>query len=756
LIVAKDIANRLRNLGHDVSGIARSGEEALRQAGETHPDLVLMDIRLEGDVDGVAAAAECRARWGIPVVFLTAYADEETVQRAKLTEPSGYVLKPFDATDLRVSIEMALYKHEIERRLKESETRYRDLINSSTDCVWRIDPVGRFTFMSPAVWRYLGYESRELIGRSFECVLTEGGIQTARRCLEKRLRGELRDTGVVLELTHRRKDGTEMVGESHSASILDVDGRLLEIQGVTRDVTERVRMQQALRESEDRFRQMAEHIDAVFWLTSMDDGQVIYVSPAYERVWGRPVQSLYDDPRSWRETVHPDDREAFISAMRDGIRPDYGDYEYRILRPDGALRWIHARKFPIRDASGQVYRMAGVAIDITERKQAEEERRHVEKQLQHAQKLESLATLAGGIAHDFNNLLMGILGNVDLARMSLPPDAPERGNLDQIEKAGRRALELSAQMLAYSGHRRQSGELINLSRLIRGMDKHLQDATLPHVIRYELDEAAPSVRGGAAQFRHILSSLIANASEAMGDSPGEIVVRTGVMQATREYLAHTYVDDELPAGEYVYLEVSDTGCGMGTETQTRIFDPFFSTKFVGRGLGLPAVLGLVRGYLGAVGVETAPGQGTTIRLLFPAAAESETAAEPSEEAWRGTGTILLIDDEEFVRVLGKRMMEQAGFEVITAANGREGVALFRQNAAAIVCVLLDLTMPRMGGDEVVEQLREIRPDIRIILSSGYGGPEVMPRFEGKNISGFLQKPYSMEELLKALRAAFAE
>jgi CheY-like chemotaxis protein len=366
-----------------------------------------------------------------------------------------------------------------------------------------------------------------------------------------------------------------------------------------------------------------------------------------------------------------------------------------------------------------------------------------------------LGVLAGGIAHDFNNLLMAILGNADLALLSLSPISPARNNIEEIVKASQRAADLCRQMLAYSGRGRFVVGRYDLSEIVQEMANMLQvSVSKKATLRYRFDRDLPPVEADATQLRQVVMNLITNASDALGDASGVIEVSSGVMECDRAYLSESYLDDKLPEGRYVYLEISDTGCGMDAETRSRIFDPFFTTKFMGRGLGLAAVLGIVRGHKGAIKVYSEPGQGTTIKILLPAVewtpADRVQIAEQSKLPPSG-GTVLLVDDDQSVLDVASSMLERLGFAVLTASDGQEGLEVFRERAAEIDCVLLDLTMPRLSGEEVFREMRRIQSDVRVILSSGYNEQEVTQRFVGKGLAGFVQKPYTLAKLQEILR-----
>ncbi len=391
--------------------------------------------------------------------------------------------------------------------------------------------------------------------------------------------------------------------------------------------------------------------------------------------------------------------------------------------------------------------------DITKRRRAEEERFKMEQQLLHTQKLESLGVLAGGIAHDFNNILTAIIGNADLALMRINRESPAVENLHRIEQAASRAADLAKQMLAYSGRGKFVLENLEMNRLLEEM-LHMLEVSISKkvVLRFNLHQPLPTVEADATQLRQVIMNLIINASEAIGDKSGVIAITTGCMDCDESYLKDVWLDENLSDGLYVYLEIADSGCGMDRETLARIFDPFFTTKFTGRGLGMAAVLGIVRGHKGAIKVYSEPGKGTSFKILLPASSRPEEIfnVEAQKDDWLGCGTVLLVDDEETVRGIGAEMLKELGFKVITANDGREALEIFK--ATPEIClVILDLTMPHMDGEECFRELRRHKPDIKVIMSSGYNEQEVTQRFVGKGLAGFIQKPYKFSTLRDNIR-----
>ncbi len=374
-------------------------------------------------------------------------------------------------------------------------------------------------------------------------------------------------------------------------------GERLFFTAAVRDITERKRVEQALRESEGRFRELCNSLPQFVW-TCQPDGPCNFLSEQWIDYTGVPAEEQLG--YGWLEQLHPDDREPTVAAWQ-AVVDSGSDFfvEFRIRRHDGEYRPFDTRAVRLRDAQGRTVRWVGSNTDITERKQAEERQKKLEAELQQAQKLESLGVRAGGIAHDFNNLLMGVLGNAEIAVLELPPESPARRELKNITTAALRAAELTKQMLAY-GKGKFVVETLNLSKLVREMAHLLQVSISKNVVlKYNFADSLPAIEADASQIRQIVMNLILNASEAVGETSGVVTVSTGMIEADRSYLAETYLDENLPEGHYVSLEVADTGCGMDEETREKIFDPFFTTKFTGRGLGLAAVLGIVRGHGGA-------------------------------------------------------------------------------------------------------------------------------------------------------------
>jgi len=527
---------------------------------------------------------------------------------------------------------------------------------------------------------------------------------------------------------------------------------------VARDVTERYQAEEALRASEARFRLVAESAyDYTLELTP--DGEVAYLSPSFKDILGFEPEDFHAEDAL--RVMHPDERSAVVRAMQRLIAGEpIGPLVYRHRNRAGAWRWLETYGVPRPTAEGR-YAAVAITRDITEKVEAEEEARRLQEQLLQSQKLDSLGVLAGGIAHDFNNLLVGILGNASMALAEISADSPLRETLEGIEVSALRAGELTNQMLAYSGKGRFVIEPLDVNALVEEM-AHLLEASISKkaVLRFDLAQSLPAVDGDGTQLRQLVMNLITNASDALGSEAGALEVRTRVLDEPQLWELGSSPETEIPDGPVVMLEISDTGCGMDPSTISRIFDPFFTTKFTGRGLGLAAALGIVRGHRGRIDVHSKAGDGTCFRVLLPASEQKPlpaiAPAAPSEQRCAARGTILVADDEEVVRSMARRILEQAGFDVLTASDGRDAIECFREHAAEVSAVLLDLTMPRLGGEEALRVLRQIHPEVRVVVTSGYSESDIATRFRGQELDGFLQKPFRAADLVECMTLALED
>jgi PAS domain S-box-containing protein len=540
-----------------------------------------------------------------------------------------------------------------------------------------------------------------------------------------------------------------------------VEDRTQELEAANRklhsEISERQLAEEAMRMLE---RAVEQSIDGI--LVADLEGEIQYVNRAwagmhgYEdfEVMGRDL-SLFHTPEQLEE-LRPCLEEVRETGAFDG------EIDHR--RKDGETfpSWMSITL--LRDAETGPVGFVFVGRDVSERAQAEEERNRLETKVKQARKLESLGDLAGGIAHDYNNLLTGMLGNAGLVLRELPESSTARDKIEQIETAAVRAADLTSQLLAYAGEDPLVLRAVDAGEVVRGMGAELRALMTPGVeLEIRVEPELPEVEADPAQIRRALRNLVDNADEAMGGEPGTVAVAVGLCRLEAAELAETYLEDGQGAGDYLCLGVRDTGCGIDEEIRSRMFDPFFSTRASARGLGLAAVFGIVRAHGGVIRVASELDVGTTFELFFPLThprlqkpsqdPEAAVAAAPALDGYVGSGTVLVVDDEALMREVSESILEESGFQVQTAVNGQEAVELFRRDPSAYRVVLLDRTMPVMSGVQALEEIRRLEPAARVILMSGYRESEVLRGLEDKGLSGFLQKPFRPDDLLRKVREA---
>jgi PAS domain S-box-containing protein len=637
-----------------------------------------------------------------------------------------------------------------EEALKESEERFRTLQEASFGGI-SIHDKGVILDCNQGLADMTGYSPDELIGMNSLNLIAPAWRD---HVLQQMTIGYEK----LYDVEGIRKDGSVYPLEIRGRNI-PYHGRMVRVTEF-RDITERKRAAEALRVSEERFRSLIQNSSDIIVMLDRN-GLIIYESPSVESILQyRPGHLMGRTPLDF---IHPADREvvtASLNKVYEGTNLGI-PAEFRFRRADGTWIDLEALGKNLLDFPG-INGIVITARDVTDRKKSERSRLEMERRLLHAQKLESLGVMAGGIAHDFNNLLMAILGNLDLALLDLSEVSRSRPFISQALLAARRAADLTNQMLAYSGKGTFDLKTFGMSELVEEMARLLKASISKTVtLSLQLDKNLPMIMADPGQIQQIAMNLIVNAAEAIGGDPGIVTITTGLKECDEKYFLDSRLKEKPPEGDYVFLEVKDTGCGMDKETQERLFDPFFTTKFTGRGLGMAAVLGIVSGHKGAILVESERGRGTTIRVLFPAADKSESLAEEEKEPAAGVsetelgpssqGMILVVDDEEMVLELCKDMVECFGFIALTAADGEHAVEVFQRHADKIDCVILDLTMPNKDGMATFNELRDIRSDVQVIISTGYDEHEVTQRFKGKGLAGFIKKPYQLDKLKKELQ-----
>jgi len=628
--------------------------------------------------------------------------------------------------------------------LADNTAHYEALIESAADAIFMGDPAGNIIFINQSATILTGYNSPELLSMNL------GDLFLPEEQQRVPLRYDLLKQGKTIK-TERlltRKNNTTVPVEMNSRMMSDGT-----YHSFFRDMTEHKQAEEVLQISEKKFSQIFHLSPDAIALTRIADGKFIDINQAYCDIsgWSRDEiigsNSLPSGIDIWYDE---NDREKMVKTLRE--KGEVLGLEAKFKGKDGhsITGLLSARIVEMNDEAF----VLTMTKDITHWKSLLTKQQKLEEQMLQVQKLESLGVLAGGIAHDFNNILMAVIGHCELAQRRLTIESPAMEHLRQINLAAGRAADLANQMLAYSGKGKFVVEAVDLTQIITEMEHILSvSVSKKATLRYDLTHGLPSTEADATQLRQIVMNLIINASDAIGERSGVIAISTGVMDCDRDYLEEIWLDENLSSGSYVYLEVADTGCGIESNTVNRIFEPFFSTKFTGRGLGMAAVLGIVRGHRGAIKVYTEVGSGSTFKILLPASslpAVSQKQENPPIPL-NGSGLVLLVDDEATVRNIGAEMLTDFGFETITACDGQEALDIFQEKHNEIKFVLMDLTMPRMGGEEAFREFRRIDPNVKVIICSGYNEQEVSQKFVGKGLAGFLKKPYLLDSLQKMIQ-----
>ena len=633
-IVAKDIQNSLRKMGYEVPAVVPSGKEALARVKETAPDLVLMDIMLKGAMDGVETAEAIRTKFGTPVVYLTAYTDENTFKRAKISDAFGYLLKPFDDRELRITIEMALYKHQMERRIKESQTWLETTLHAIADGVIAADVSGCIKFINPVAQALTGWNDDAAIGRMLP-------------------------------------DVCKIIVPTGAPGLPDIITKVA------------------------------------------DSGASVVLGT-----------------------------------------------ETRLSARNGKELLVEAALSPMNGADNGLMGIVLVLRDITERHQAELREREMAERLVRVKRMESLGVLAGGIAQDLNNILGPIVGYPDLIIRNLAPDSPIREDLEIIKNSARKAVEIIRDLLALGRIGHYPMDFVDLNRVIHACSKSatfllLREKNALVIIENKLQEPLPLVMGSESHLIQMVLNLVMNAFEAMPDG-GTLQIETSEIRVEEPFVGFA---GQIETGHYTMIELRDTGHGIDPMVISRIFEPFFTRKKLGStgsGLGLAVVYGVVKDHKGHVDVISEPGKGTTFRVYLPASEKMSDGAMCLETECRGTEQILVVDDDEEQRKFAVRLLRALGYTVESAQNGQTAVDLLKERVAAgqppYDLVLLDMIMAHdLDGLDTYRHLLEIVPGQKAIIVSGFSVTDRIKEALSLGVGQFMQKPYTVEELGKAIR-----
>ena len=617
-----------------------------------------------------------------------------------------------------------------ESALREAEQRLRTVLANTEAVIYQLDPQGRFLLSEGLGLAHLGLVPGQLVGQSALDVYRDDHETVAQ------IRAALGGDG-----SRQITQASGRLFDNFLTPVFNEQGQVQSVIGIATDVTERQQMENALRAERGLF--VGGPVMVIRW-GAAPPWPVDYISPNVQKLLGYAPEDLISGRFLFDDLVHPEDRERIHQESRSHRSRGVSHFEqrYRLRNAAGEYRWFQdftAQASPETNASYYL----GYMLDITERLQ-------VEEALQQSQKLESLGILAGGIAHDFNNLLTVVLGNLNLAQMNLPENAPAQPYLGRMEATVLRATELTKQMLAYSGRGHFLVKPQDLNEVVHEVT-HLLEVSIPKKVRlrFDLEPGLPAIQADAAQIQQVVMNLVTNAAEAIGEREGVIHLTTSLAELDEQDLNSAYSIEPLTPGRYVLLEVVDTGIGMPPEVLARIFDPFFTTKASGRGLGLSAMLGILRGHGAGLRIHSEVGRGSTFRLCFPASGELVLATDPGQEravATRLQGRVLLVDDEDLILQTIGAALEALGLEVTTASDGLEALERFRDSHPRPALVLMDLTMPRMDGREAFRAMHDLDPSVPIVLSSGFTEGDSLETLSGHGPAGFMQKPYQIKEL----------
>ena len=670
----------------------------------------------------------------------------------------------------------------LERKITELDS----FINNIPDMAWIKDANSRFVAVNRAFCESVGMDQESLIHQTCEICFGKEGAKKFREDDLKVMKGKSQK---VIEEKIIDSQNKEVWLETVKSPILDYSGRAIGTVGISRDITKRKRAEETLRQAHDELERIVKErtadLEKVNEQLSLEIDERMQVEEALRKsqeryalathaarvgVWDWNVQKnefyldanvkeilgysdseIPNELEVWAEYVHPEDKQSVMETFQDhidGKTPEFV-FEHRMIHKDGSVRWIMARGTAIRDAQGNPIRVVGTDVDITRRKQAEEKKKELEEQVQQAQRLEAIGTLAGGIAHDFNNLLMVIQGNTSFLLYDIDSSHPHFDTLKNIEKSVRDGAKLTNQLLGYARKGKYEVKLVNLNQFVQETADAIARTKKEIVFHLELSEDLFAIEAEQGQIEQVLFNLYVNAVDSM-PSGGKIIIKT-------LNLSHEDIQGKLfvpKPSDYVQLTVTDTGTGMDKKTQERIFEPFFTTKEMGRGtgLGLASVYGIIKSHGGYIEVKSEKGHGTTFTIFLPACTnEIHKNDESDDRIIEGNGTILLVDDEELVLEAGVKMLGKLGYSVLEAGSGTEAVEVYKDNKEAIDLVILDMIMPEVGGVETYDKIKEINPNIKVLLSSGRSLDDQATEILNRGCDSFIQKPFNLQKLSNKIK-----
>ncbi len=743
IIIAEGIKNDLEMFGYEVPDVAMSGEQAIQKSLDLKPDLILMDIVLQGSIDGVEAAEEIKEMVDVPVVYLTAYANQKTAERIKMSQPYGYVMKPYQPQELYTAIEMAIHKHEMEQNLRESQSLLSITLNSIGDAVLTLGQEGEVMFINPAAEALIGCAYSDALFQHVDKLIKfvderteEELVNPALLALHEGVQID-RDKHHILINNEGRRFPVKVIGRPILGEGDVINGSVL----VLRDTTEERSTRQLLSEFERKYNHLFEEFREAAFIGDAN-GYFTDINKAGVELFGYDNrEELLANSFAERLFANREDWEKYTKRLLNGN--GVKDFETILRHRQGKKLYVVITARAVTDKAGNLVKHHGIIHDITARRQ-------LQKQIFENKKMEGLGRLAGGIAHDFNNILTGILGYASMMKAGIEERHEFFEYIERIEKSSQRAAELTDKLLGFARGGDYNMQPIDINRMIIESRKMLRSALHSGInIDFQLYNHPLVINADPMQLQQVLMNLCANANDAMSNK-GTFIVSTGMV--------YRPVKGENPEDlrPYVTLTVEDTGVGVPVELQEKIFEPFFTTKVgtKGHGLGLSMVYGVVKNQGGYIKLKSKPGRGTTFTLLFPYKDE-----KPEEEMGGigisaprgGNETILVVDDEESVRMFLQDLLESFGYNVIMAEDGEKGVELYSSCYQDVDLIVLDMVMPRMGGKQAFIKLKEINPALKVVVATGFSQNSEVQEILQCGAKGFVKKPYMINEFLGSIR-----
>jgi two-component system cell cycle sensor histidine kinase/response regulator CckA len=723
-----------------------NGQEALEALAKNDFDLVLLDLVLP-DIVGAEIMDHIDAQAPETcVIVMTGYTSLDSAIESLKKGAFDYVRKPFEHEELARAVKNALdqkalrnERKQAEEAWRESEEKYKRLVESSLTGIF-IHRDGKYVFINDRFAEIHGYAREELLGEEYLTLIHPDEREAFAQIASARLKGEA--VPQRYQVRRLRKDGKTIWCEMMATRI--EYGVRPAIMGNIIDISERKRAEEALRESEEKYRELVENANSII-LRRDAQGNITFFNEFAQSFFGYSRDEILGKNVIGAIVPETDSAGRDLAAMiRDiGLQPErYANNENENMRRNGERVWVSWTNKAVRDKDGNIVEILCVGNDITERKR-------LQRQLRQAHKMEAIGTLAGGIAHDFNNLLTGILGNVSLMLMDIDSSHPHYPRLKNIQKQVQSGAKLTSHMLGYARKGKYEVKPIDLNGLVKQTSEVFRRTRKEIAIHRELAEDLFAIEADQGQIEQVLLNLFVNSADAMPGG-GDLTLKT-TNTIHKDIKGELY--DPRP-GNYVQLTVTDNGTGMDKKSQERIFDPFFTTKEMGRGtgLGLASAYGIIKAHGGYIDVESKKGHGTTFHIYLPASdKEVRKATKRPVEIFRAPGTVLLVDDEQVILEVGQDLLEAMGYRIITAKDGKEAVEVYRKNREEIDIVVLDMVMPNMGGGEAYDHIKEINPDVRVLLSSGFSIDGEAAEILERGCDGFIQKPFTMKQLSKEIR-----